>query len=317
MSYLVIKKEIYMGNQLVQDEISDALEGKTLFFSSEAVTKIAAGNGETLAPADLGAVVLEPKARTTIEPLFDKSILEKSGAPDVKQDLAGLRIHNPDGSQITIRMDEYKGRTLYESIKNEIEDIRENGVAKHLDGLEMRSKDGDFASTEDLRFELYTAYKRIAETRLGTDAFTQNAKFFTEASWTNVKESEEAKNNPDKANTTHEAQLSGNMRDKTSSEQDDIIYRQHDYKENAILKKEIEGQKLPNLSISGESNDAQYNKTASPSQLSAAQFTKLFSQDMTPENQEKFLAEMDRRINKVEPMIEIYQQTTDAKNERS
>lgn len=63
--------------------------------------------------------------------------------------------------------------------------------------------------------------------------------------------------------------------------------------------------------------DEQYNKTASPNQLSATQFTKLFSKDMTPENQEKFLAEMEKRISKAEPIIEIYQQTTEAKNELS
>lgn len=60
-----------------------------------------------------------------------------------------------------------------------------------------------------------------------------------------------------------------------------------------------------------------YDETVSPNQLSATQFTKLFSKDMTPENQEKFLAEMEKRISKAEPIIEIYQQTTEAKNELS
>ncbi len=262
-----------MSEQATRDAISDAMDGNTLQPSRESPSmRVPAGNGELLTPTDLGRVTLDPKARSEIEPLFVDRGLDAKGMPNEKEHLAGLRISNPDGSQITVRLDEYKD------------------------------------STPESRYKLSQTYRDMAATKLGTEAFTENAQYFKEVSWTSTNKSE---------SIPSEGKLGGAMDNKTPKEQFDLIYNQHDAMQEAILKKQPSEQELKSHQLEiGADVDAQNNTPASPNQLSAIRLTELLAKNMTPENQEKFLADMGSRIKNGEPTIALHQEQADKKIDR-
>lgn len=200
MSSLAISnEEINMSNQLTKDLISDAVDGNTLHPSRESAIKtIAAGYGDVLTPVDLGNVALDTNARSSIEPLYVDRGPEAEGMPDIKKNLAGLRIHNPSdshnpaGTQITVRMDEYKG------------------------------------SNPESKYELLKAYERVAVTEAGTSTFIQNAEHLKEVTWVSTAEIDRLTNTQEAKKAFGEGKLTGNLDHKTSAEQNNLIFNQHD-----------------------------------------------------------------------------------------
>ncbi|MGB7815545.1 MAG: hypothetical protein WBL28_04255 [Methylotenera sp.] len=274
-------------------------------------TVILMDHGKILTPADLGAATYNLKEHSSIEPLFADRGPDATGIPDIKNDLAGLRIHNPDGSQITISMDEYKGHSISENIINELQyqaaSVKEKlngGEYNYPEEHEARRKDGELASTEDLRSELLEAYKRIAATDAGTATFTQNAQYFNEASWTSPKESEASPS---------QGMLGGNMRYKTPEEQDDIIYRQHELLQQVHIKQKTQEQSLPHSKTSATDVNAQNKTVEDQNQVTYNQKTTLKEEisNRPPHEQEQILALV---LEKYSYIKDLSMTQTDQKN---
>lgn len=199
-----------MSDQQTRDAISDAMDGNILHRTHEsAISTIAAGYGDVLTPIDLRVVAIDSNARSLIEPLYVDRGPEANGMPDVKKDLAGLRIHNPsdnhnpEGTQITVRMDEYQG------------------------------------SNPESKYDLLKAYERVAGTEAGTSAFIQNAEYVKEVTWVSTAEIDRFTNAPEAREAFGEGKLTGTLDRKTSEEQDNLIFNQHDGAIDEALKKMI------------------------------------------------------------------------------
>lgn len=179
------------------DPIVEYASGKTLFQNTpNAVTYIAAGNGDFVTQSDLGGAEYDKSLRSYVEPLLNPDTTAS------KNNLIGLRIHNPDGTNLNVNMHQYTGT--------------------------------EAIATEKLRNALYEVYKREAETEYGTSVFTQNALYFKQISWMSPEEANNLLNETQQSLVKGE--LSGNVYDKTPENQNDVLYRQHNEMQEAVEK---------------------------------------------------------------------------------
>jgi hypothetical protein len=177
-------------------------------------------------------------AHSWIEPLYNENVMEKSGAPGMKKDLAGLMIHNPDGSKIIVDMYGYQGHSHMENILPELKEQSASLLNKlqgepyfYPEEHEARRKAGLLASTEDLHTSLKDAYQSIASTDEGTKFFMENAK--------QLPKNPEDPNLPPKVYWVSPApavnpqegwknsELTGNVRYRTIEEQTHVILENH------------------------------------------------------------------------------------------
>lgn len=195
-------RNINMSQESIQESLTDPIEqfatGQTPFpaTSTETIRNgtiyIAAGNGDAVSNIDLGAVSYDRSKHSTIEPVYDES--------SHHQLMIGLKIHNPDNSQLGIDLREYK-------------------------------IPGD-SQTNDLRTALLETYQREVLTDRGTEILIQNAQYFKSVSWT-IKNAD-ILNNPEKLESSLIAgELHGSFNRKPPEVQNQIFYQQHEAMQEA------------------------------------------------------------------------------------
>lgn len=179
------------------DPIVNYASGKTLFPNMpNTVTYIAAGNGDFVTQSDLGGAEYDKSLRSYVEPLLSPETAAS------KSNLIGLRIHNPDGTELIVNMHQYIG--------------------------------SEAIATDKLRNALHEVYKREADTEYGTSVFTQNSKYFKQISWLSPDEANSLSNETQQS--LIKGELSGNVYDKTPEIQNDVLYRQHNGMQQAVEK---------------------------------------------------------------------------------
>lgn len=190
-----------MDQQLLDDAIDQVSTGKTAFPSTlsetrvDGITYIAAGNNDVVSTADLGGTDYDTQQHSTVEAVYEKDRQHRNS-------VVGLKIHNPDNSQLQIDLHTYNS----------------TGVS----------------ATRDARDALLLTYEREASTDYGTSILTQNAQYYKEMSWVTLKNTETMNDSSKLEASLIAGQLSGSFLRKSPEAQSEIFYQQHEMAQEAV-----------------------------------------------------------------------------------